>query len=180
MLSLLKVNEVFVLAKDYSKLCDLSTRPTSVFFTNLFLWRLLADWPAVEPWEALYIYKAGLAAEESISSLRCALAMFNFFWIISFCGKFYHFTLCHQHHQVFLAVTWQLNRWPCHSLTHWLTQWATLDNFWPFLTIFDNFWQFLTIYDNFWQFWQFLTIFDNFDIFLQFWPFIQFLTILTI
>ena len=96
------------LAKDYSKLRDLSTRPTSVFFTNLFLWRLLADWPAVKPWEALYIYKAGLAAEEAISSLRCTLAMFKG-WLcleklpkinlISFgqfnLGQFHHFTLCH-------------------------------------------------------------------------------------
>ena len=119
MLGLLKVNEVFVLAKDYSKLRDLSTRPTSVFFTNLFLWRLLADWPAVEPWEALYIYKAGLAAEESISSLRCALAMFNFFWIISFCGKFYHFTLCNQHHQVFFVdIRTNIASWHWHITTN--------------------------------------------------------------
>ena len=25
----------------------------------------------------------------------------------------------------FLAVTWQLNRWPCHSLTDWLSDWVT-------------------------------------------------------
>ena len=87
---------------------------------------------------------------------------------------------------MFLAVTWQLNRWPCHSLSHSVTQWLSdsVSHFlfltlksdprdlWPlrhlitvmrkhdltnFLTIFDdNFW---------WQFWWqfFMTIFyDNF------------------
>ena len=103
----------------------------------------------------------------------------------------------------FLAVTWQLNRWPCHWLTHWLTEWATfdfqhserlVDDILLMTFVDDNFlWQFLmtilmtflmTIFDdNFW--WQFLmTIFDdNFschffmaifgDNFWQFWQFLN-------
>ena len=83
------------------------------------------------------------------------------------------------YYMMFLAVTWQLNRWRCHWLTHWLTDsvshllfFLTLKSDprdqWPLrqilMTIFDaNFWwQFLmTIFDdNIW--WQFsMTIFDD-------------------
>ena len=77
----------------------------------------------------------------------------------------------------------QLNRWPCHSLTHSLLllpykeRSYRLVTFETFMTIFyDNFWwQFImtTFDDNFWwkfwQFCQFWTIFDNFGNFLQFW-----------
>ena len=77
----------------------------------------------------------------------------------------------------------QLNRWPCHSLTHSLLLLPTKSNptdlwplrhLWQFLmTISDDnlSWQFLmTIFDDkfWWKFWQFLTnltIFDIFDIF---------------
>ena len=87
----------------------------------------------------------------------------------------------------FLAVTWQLNRWPCHWLTHWLTDslthWPTfcfltlksdprdlwpLRHWWQFLmTIFDDifWWQFsMTIVDdNFrWKLWKFLTFLTDF------------------
>ena len=78
----------------------------------------------------------------------------------------------------------QLNRWPCHSLTHSLTftfaykeQSYRLVTFETFMTIFDDnfWWQFImTIFDdNFW--WQLLmkilTILDKFDNFWHFWHF---------
>ena len=97
----------------------------------------------------------------------------------------------------------QLNRWPCHSLTHWqyFYFWHSKSDpidLWPLrhlitvmrkhdltniLTIFEFFLQFLTIFtlltiftifDNFDNFWQFLTFLTTFDNVDNFW---QFLTI---
>ena len=94
----------------------------------------------------------------------------------------------------FWAVNRQLNRWPCHWLSEWVTETpfdfrrATLKT--CYLETFDLsneetwpeqfFWQILTIlaimtiFDKFWQFWKLLTVFilllnfenvDNFDTF---------------
>ena len=86
----------------------------------------------------------------------------------------------------------QLNRWPCHSLTHWLTHWLrvllllTLQSdprdLWPLrhlirmirkhdltniMTILILFWQFWFSFENVNFFWKFLTIFNNFWQFLR-------------
>ena len=74
--------------------------------------------------------------------------------------------------QVFLAVTWQLNRWPCHSLSDWVTHFLFLTlkidprDQWPLrhlitvmrkhdlTNILTNL-NFFEIFENFWQYWQF-------------------------
>ena len=76
----------------------------------------------------------------------------------------------------------QLNRWPCHWLTHFYF-WQVTSDKWQFLRFFDNFQQFstiLTIWDNFDNFWQFLIVWTIFESFDNFWEFWQFLTIFTI
>ena len=62
--------------------------------------------------------------------LKEQLHLCPYFW-----NTWYTFTRAGKESQVrpklwewFLAVTWQLNRWPCHWLTDWLTEWATF--FW--------------------------------------------------
>ena len=66
---------------------------------------------------------------------------------------------------LFLAVTWQLNRWPCHSLTHSLTE--SLSEPLLIFGIYDMSLNIMTILDNFViygiQFRQFLILFvDSF------------------
>ena len=96
----------------------------------------------------------------------------------------FHHGLVSGHH--LFSCPEQLNRWPCHSLTHSVTfgfditewpqrlvtfqtfWWQFLMTIWPFLTNFDNFWQlrqlrqFLTILKR--QSWRLVTFH-----WLQFW-----------
>ena len=102
----------------------------------------------------------------------------------------------------------QLNRWNCHSLSHWLTKdftnwhyrvtletcdlwdiwsewwgnmtWPTFWQFLTFLTIFESFEIFWQFWQFFWQFWQFSTLLTIFDNFEHFQQSWQFLTILAI
>ena len=68
----------------------------------------------------------------------------------------------------FLAVTWQLNRWPCHSLTHWLSHSVT------FTFAIQR--AILETCDH-WDIWsdRFLEDFQIFGRFLDFWKIFRFL-----
>ena len=74
------------------------------------------------------VSSCGSSSSNLLHNSDCTLPNFNFKGIPFKCNFNAKIRLlkvktmsCHW----FLAVTWQLNRWPCHSLTEWLSDWVS-------------------------------------------------------